>query len=229
MNTDVKLGMVVVTSDGKRIGKVDRLVVDPDQLELLEIVVHQLLLLPAHKIVNQVDIDRVTDEGTLLLKIDAETARDLSRFSAHEYSVASSVDGSMAPFAVGAGPTMNQPILYRTGTGHHQMHAARTNYYEAAVAGGAVVEVRSSLPDAAVVLDKGTDVLTADDRKIGTVDEIVFDDRGEIGGFVVRAGFFTHHDITVPIEQVDAITHRFVRLKVMSDEIGMEMANINLV
>jgi uncharacterized protein YrrD len=223
MNTDVKLGMHVETRDGKRVGKVDRLVVDPDHMELLEIVVHQFLPLPAHRIVHQVDINRV-DGDTLLLKIDAGTFRDLPRYSAHEYSVAASLDGSASPFSLGAGPTTNQPILYRRGTARHDMHAARTNMFETAVAGGAVVEVRSSLPDAAVVLDRGTDVLAADDRKIGTIDEIIFDERGDITGFVIRSGFFTHRDLTVPVERIDAITHRYVRLNVMSDEIGMEMA-----
>jgi uncharacterized protein YrrD len=94
------------------------------------------------------------------------------------------------------------------------------------VAGGGVVEVRSGLPDAAVVLDRGTDVLASDDRKIGTVDEIIFDERGDITAFVIKAGFFTHQDITVPVERVDAITHRYVRLNVMPDEIGIELAEL---
>ncbi|HUG13632.1 MAG TPA: PRC-barrel domain-containing protein [Thermomicrobiales bacterium] len=223
MNTNIRLGMVVVTSDGKRIGKVDRLVVDPDHQELLEIVVHQHLPLPAHWIVNYADIGLVEDD-TLVLKIDAEAAQSLPRFSAHEYTVGSSVNSSLTPFGLGAGPTTNQPLLYRAGAGRHAMRAARTNLYQETVLEGGVVEVRSSLPDAAVVLDKGADVLAADDSKIGTVDEIIFDERGDITGFVVRAGFFMHHDITVPIGRVDSITHRYVRLNVMSDEIGMEMA-----
>jgi predicted flap endonuclease-1-like 5' DNA nuclease len=227
MNTEIRFGMPVMTSDGKRIGKVDRLVVDPDHLQFLEVVVQQYLPIPVERIVNRVDIHRVDNEA-LLLKIDHEAAHMLPQFNTREYSVAST-DGGGTPFALGAGPTTNQPILYERGSSRHEMHAARTNVFEAAVATASVVEVRSNLPDAAVVLNRGTDVLDADEHKIGTLDEMSFDERGTITGFVIRTGFFTRHEQTVLAERIAAITHKYVRLNVKPHENGTELAEMKRV
>lgn len=225
MNTKVRYGMPVMTSDGKRLGRVDRIVVNPDRKEFLEVVVQQYLPMPAERIVNRIDISRAGEDGELILKIDHDAAHKLPQLSAREFAVGTS-DASATPFPLGAGPTTNQPILYQRGSSRHEMHAARSNVFESAVAGAAVVEVRSNLPDAAVILNKGIDVRDTEDRKVGTLDEVSFDEYGTITGFVIRTGFFTRHEEAVPADRIDAMTHKYVRLNVMSDERGMEYAEI---
>jgi hypothetical protein len=91
--------------------------------------------------------------------------------------------------------------------------------YLAAVAEAAPVEVRSDLPAEAVTLNTGTDVIAADNEKIGTVDEALYDETGQLTAFVVKAGFFHPRDITVPISDVAAITHRYVRLNVDAETV----------
>lgn len=220
--------MPVITRDEKRIGRVSRLVIDPDTQELLEIVVQQRLPVPVSRIVNWVDVDRVKD-GALILKIDADVARELPHYAAHEYTVAVPANGG-APFPLGAGPTTNLPVLYRKGGARREMHPARTNLFQEAVLEGAVVEVRSNLPDSAVVLERGTDVVDVEGRKIGTVHEMIVGPEGDIDGVTIRSGRLTHIDVTVPIEMVEAFTHRYVRLNIpaefVEDEAGMSLGTL---
>jgi uncharacterized protein YrrD len=231
MNIDVKLGMPVVAADGTRVGKVDGLVVDPDRNEFLELIVHKGFLLTTDRIVDKSAIDDVAD-GQVYLRIDADAVERLPQFSAKEYAVAMPVDAAPMPFAMGGGPTTNQAIYWKAGSGRREMHGASMNTYQVAVAESAVVEVRSNLPESSVVIDRGTDVITADDRKLGVIEDIVYNERGEISGFVVKGGFIQHHDVVIPIADVVAITHRYIRLNTtyaQAEGVAVEAESVSLV
>ncbi len=214
MTFDVGIGESVLTSDGKDIGKVDGLVVDPDSMDMLEIIVHKGFLFSTDRIIDVVYIDRVDDDGTIHLNVDASRANDFPPYVTHEYVVATGTDRGAMPVGVGIGPTVNQPIMWRARPVGRGMHVTGEAGYLAAVAQAVPVEVRSDLPTAAVVIDAGTDVIAADGQKIGTVDDILYNDEDELTGFIVEAGFFHHRDIPVPISNVAAITSRYVRLNV---------------
>jgi sporulation protein YlmC with PRC-barrel domain len=53
-------------------------------------------------------------------------------------------------------------------------------------------------------INLGTKVMTADGHEIGKIDQLVVDPRtDEMQEFVVRKGFFTQHDVIIPIGQVE--------------------------
>jgi uncharacterized protein YrrD len=218
MNIDIRLGMPVVAADGARVGKVDGLVVDPDQNEFLELIVHKGFLLTTDRIIDRNYIDTVTDEQ-VTLRIDGEEVDRLPQFSAREYAVAIPPGTAPMMYPAGGGTTTDQAIYWKAGTGRHELQGAGMKTYEVAVAESAVIEVRSSLPEASVVIDRGTDVITADHRKIGVIDDITYNEQGEITGFMVKTGFIQHDTIEVPIAQVAGLTHRYMRLNVTHDEL----------
>ena len=67
---DIELGKPVVSSDGKRIGTVDRLIVDPRTWELDELIVQRGLWLSEDRIVERGFIDHVAEDGTVLSEVD---------------------------------------------------------------------------------------------------------------------------------------------------------------
>ncbi|MEX1157491.1 MAG: hypothetical protein WEC79_01010 [Thermomicrobiales bacterium] len=217
MTLDIRLGASVASRDGTRIGTVDRLVVDPDNLRMLEIIVHKGVMFSVDRIIDRIYIDRVDTDGTVCLTIDAARAAHLPPLVEREFAVANSVDRGSTPFAVGGGPTMNQPIMWRASTVGRAMHVTGEAGYLAAVAEAAPVEVRSDLPAGAVTLNTGTVVMDDDARTIGRIAGGRSDESGRLMGFVAKAGFLHHHDITVPIDDVAAITHGYVRLRVSGE------------
>lgn len=58
MSLDIKLDMRVVITDSKVIGKVDRLVIDPESHELEEIIIHKGVL-QNDRIIERVSIESV--------------------------------------------------------------------------------------------------------------------------------------------------------------------------
>jgi uncharacterized protein YrrD len=217
MMIDVRLGSSVFSSDGKRVGKVDGLVIDPDSKSMLEIIVHQGLVFSTDRIVDVIYIDRIDEEGAVHLTVDADEADRMPPLVTRDYTVASSAGPAPIPSTIGRGPT--DPLMWRSGPAGRGMHSSNEAEYLVAVASAAPVEVRSDLPDESVVIDSGTDVVTVDGEKIGTVDDVIYDEAGGLTGFVVKTGRFHHHDITVTISNVAAMTNTYVRLKVDAETV----------
>jgi uncharacterized protein YrrD len=214
MTWDVKLGAAIFSNDGKQLGKVGGLVVDPDSMEMLEIILHHGFMFGTDRIVEMVRIDHVGEDGSVHLDVDAVRAEALPPLIRSQYVVASTTRAGSTPFAVGGGPTMTMPVMWRSSAGGSMMQVSDQDRYLAAVAEAAPVEVRSDLPVESVVIKTSTDVVASDDQKVGNVEDILYDESGELTGFIVKAGHFHHHDFTVPISNVAAITQDHVRLNV---------------
>src|SRR5437868_11855696 len=77
-------GTPVVTADGQEIGHVDRVVVEPDDQEVTDIVVRKGMLLPEDKVIPIELIKSATaDQVTLIL--DADHAKSLLPFEELHY------------------------------------------------------------------------------------------------------------------------------------------------
>lgn len=76
----IELGRPVMSRDGKRIGTVDQLVLDPATREVQAIIVHRGWLLSEDRIVDRALIDAVAPDGTVWLSVEAEQTKEL-RFS----------------------------------------------------------------------------------------------------------------------------------------------------
>lgn len=216
---DIRLGMPVRTMDGAHIGKVDRLVLDPDTRELLEIIIHQGHILTRDRIVERAYIDNTDEDGTVYLRIASFDADELPVFTAHEQIIVASADAGSMPMPGGGGTSMDMPILWRAGSGGHGTRHVSTRHYTAAVADSAGIEVRSSLPENGVAVGRGTVVIDVQEKKIGTVVELFSDKDGGIIELVVQSGFMLHHDLSVPAVWIDVITHRYIKLNVTAEQV----------
>lgn len=122
-------------------------------------------------------------------------------------------------YTLGGGQDISQPILWRPRQSGYDMHHVSGSEYETLVREQAAFEVHSNLPAEATTVDIGTDVITSDARKIGYVEDVVYDEDGLIVEFKVGGGVFHHHAFTIPIDQVASIAHRAIRLRIREDEL----------
>jgi uncharacterized protein YrrD len=219
MSVEIRLGAAVVTSDGAEVGKVDRIVVEPDTQEFLEIVVHKGFWFSEDRIIAMEHIDHVNDDGAIVLNIDRQRAGTLPPFAMQEYRVAKVADIGSYPMPGGTGSSMVEPILWRESRHEGQLQDASAARYEHAVLESSAVEARSNLPFAAISITDGTDVIDSAHEKLGEVDELLYDEQGHISGFVMRAGFFHREKVAIPVDIVAGITHEYVRLSITGDEL----------
>ena len=80
-------------------------------------------------------------------------------------------------------------------------------------------EVRSNLPSEVVVFEHKAEVVDANGKHIGNVEEIMQDDTGVITGLRLRSGLFGRHHAYVPTEAVAGASPKRVRLSVPAEAI----------
>ena len=217
---DLQLGKPVVTADGERIGTVDRLILDPDMKGFREFIVHRGVLFAEDRLVEEQFIAGVEEDGTVRLTVTAEQARQLPLFAEHEYFAPTGEAFRTGAYPVGtaSGPTVLLRSTY-AGSGYQ---AAMRGLGEPAATEGPTIEMRSNLPDEAVAIGSHTQVITSDGKRIGTVDEIVYDADGELQELIVKAGFLSHHALHVARKDIASVTHEAVRLAITGAAVEAE-------
>ena len=118
-----------------------------------------------------------------------------------------------------AGPLAEEGVLHRTHApmkeGRHVSSAAYVDW----VMSAAAVEVRSDLPDTGAAIDVGTDVVTRDGHRLGTIEAIDVDEERHVRGYVVREALFHRLDLVIPEDMIDAVTDDRVRLAADADDL----------
>lgn len=214
---DIELGKPVVSSDGKRIGTVDRLVVDPGTWELDEFIVHRGFLLSEDRIIERGFVDRIDEDGIVHLGIRAAEAEQLPRFVEERYIVPTSDNLGRMPAMISTGGSDPNTILWRTDfRGHDFQHAPRS-LFETPTTSTPTFEVRSNLPFEDVTIDRGTAVDGSDGKKVGMIEDLLYTD-GRINGLTVQTGVVAHQILELPIEWVESATQERVRLNISADE-----------
>jgi uncharacterized protein YrrD len=198
---EIDIGARVFSADGNEVGQANRLVVNPNTREVLEIVVHKGTFLsrditvPFHSV-------REATAGQIVLNLTAEGVRQLPDFVEELYSYLPSQQNQTGLFVF-------PELLY-----------PRTYAFDATP-----VTTLKSAPPGSIELTEGVEVY-AEDGKVGVVDEVLTDpDSAQITAFVVRRGLLLTRDIVVPISMVEHVDAQKVALRVTKDE--LEKTTIN--
>src|SRR3546814_566633 len=80
---DIRLGMHVQSSDGRLLGNVDRIILEPDSHEVFGIIAHKGHFFTTDRIIEVGFIDSAADD-TVRLRISQDKADDLPLFTEHE-------------------------------------------------------------------------------------------------------------------------------------------------
>ncbi|HEX7101097.1 MAG TPA: PRC-barrel domain-containing protein [Nitrolancea sp.] len=222
-NTNIELGIKIVSSDGEHVGKVDSLVLDYNTREVQSIICRSGFLLTTDRIISIGMVDQRDADGNLVLNITADQVKEQQQFVEREFR-------AMSPDEVG--PT---PVTWATGTGQapYYFYPATDSlgyrddapFFSNAPLAPPDVEVESNLPENASRLDSGSDVVGSDGKKLGTVEDVTYTENGDITSFVVKAGFLFHHDVNIPAEWISSISDDVVHLTVTADEADATKGN----
>ena len=213
---EVNVGARVKSRDGKKLGVVKELIVDPDEKRIDGFILGQGVR-AGDKIVRRGLVAETSAKG-VVLSIDAAEAANLPAVI-HEQLVRGSgaVSYGAGYGTMGVGGSSDQVFL-RGPSGGQFPHTGTESFFAQAPIGNVVTENISNVPTDRVSISEGTDVYGSDGEKIGRVDEIFVDDQRQITGILVRAGRVFHHDVHIPSSMIAGLTHDRIRLNVTAEE-----------
>jgi uncharacterized protein YrrD len=212
----IELGWDVYTRDGRKIGSVDRLVLNSQNQHLEQLVVDEGIL-STGKLIDIDLVDRVEGKRVVLSLATAQ-AEQLPNFVSTQFVDAPAETwagySSVAPGTIGAGRVLyGGPLV---GAGYPGSAAPA---YVDDVGAAPVVENVRNLPEQDVVVDSGSDVVGADGKKVGTVDRVLYGQDGVVESVVVKAGFLFKHEVTIPGDLIAEIDEDRIRLSVAAEEV----------
>lgn len=216
---EIELGKDIISIDGKRLGTVERFVIDTRTWELDEIIVHHDTLFGDDRIVETSFVSRVDSEGSVYIGVAASDAdRQLPRFVEESYMVMPPDRRTQRPAAMSTGEgDLTAIVRPRDASGTGYARRARP-LFETQVTPEPRVEMRSNLTVDDVIVSRGTRVEGSGGERLGSLDGVHYQD-AEITEISVRAGRFSRDVVVFPIEMIESMTHDTVRLNATADDV----------
>ena len=207
----VELGAHVRTSDGKDVGTIEKLIVDPRDGDVVEAVVRKGFFLP-DDVRIPVEAMEAGRGGEVHLTYTADQVEELPKFVEAEYT--SPTFGYRSPYGYPATGLL-WPAAYPC--------PATAPAYEGYGVGSPVGEgagPRGTPDRTSAVIDEGSDVMSRDGEKVGEVETVVFDTQtGQPTRFVVRKGFLFTKDLELPASAIESIADDVVTLNLDKDQV----------
>jgi uncharacterized protein YrrD len=214
---EVQLGKPVYCESGTRLGTVDRVVVDPTSMAVVEFIVHRGVFLTDDRIVDREYVHHVDEDGSVHLRVPAGVADEFPPLSTRRYILPSLADLRENPFLDAARSYSTGAILWRDDYQGRGYVAPARSVFEMAPAEALRMEVESNLPSGTVIIDRGTDVRSSDNRDLGSIDEVIYSS-GKITAIVVESGWLFHRPIAIPASWIESISHDHIRLSISAEE-----------
>jgi uncharacterized protein YrrD len=205
----IALGQSVITSDGQKIGIIERVLLNPSGNFVEHVVVHRGITLSDDKVVARVAIERVDSSG-VHLSIDADAAKTLPNF---EYTF---IPGELDVAMPDVIPGPFQGMIFFPSLPTTQLDVLYGQAFE--------LDRIENNPDAGltrkdIVIGKGADVISADGQRVGNVQEVAYGDDGSLETVVVQTGLVRHHRLRISAAQIAEIGHEEIVLSVVAAEL----------
>jgi uncharacterized protein YrrD len=215
-NHQIRIGTPVHSSDGKKLGHVHRFVVDAESKALAYVAIDRSVFTEDRLV--ETSLLASSDESGIRLSISEAEAQNLPPFVERE--LVQTPGGVEVPTLTGSTvPIAGSSRWHVVDSGAAEFPSVTgSSLFMVAPVGDVVTREVTNLDADDVRIDTGTDVVGSDGKKLGTVDELLFDDANTVTGFVVRAGFLFKHDVEVPMTSVAGIAHDHIRLNVTKDQ-----------
>ncbi|MBN1261157.1 MAG: PRC-barrel domain-containing protein [Anaerolineae bacterium] len=199
----------VYTVDDNKVGEVERVVLDPQTKEITHLVVRKGFLLTEDKVVPIDLVDQGTEDRVILKKIgDLESLPD---FEESQYVQATPLY-SRSPYKGGYA----RPYIWYPSPGLTWW--AGITPYPLYPVPGFVKETWQNIPEGAVGLKEGADVIAADDEKVGNVERVFANPQQERAThLLISKGLLLKKKKLIPTTWITRVSEDAVHLVVHSD------------
>jgi uncharacterized protein YrrD len=191
----VRLGATVLDTNQVDVGRVERLVIDPGQRQIIQLVAKHGRIDPKHHIIDSNVVNHVDADGNVHLNLAEREVSGLREYYAVNYTP-QSYQGEFS---------WSQAVGTPLGGPSEMISPGATQY--------------TTLPDNVVVVTKGMDVQDRDFEKFGELEDVEFGQNAIVTGFTVRSGGRLRHDYHYfPVEHVVGVGTDYVRVNLSGDE-----------
>jgi uncharacterized protein YrrD len=205
-----KDGTSVYTNDGKRVGSIERVVIEPGSKEVTHLVVEKGFLFTEDKVVPMSLVGPSTEDRVTLRK----GAGDLEKLPDFEesYFVSTEKETEAGP------PKQTMPgigsIYWYPPVGSKQ----NSGIFGSGTAPTYIEETVQNIPNNTVALKEGARVVTLDKKHVGDVEEIFTDvAEDKVTHILISQGLFLKERKLVPVNWINSINEGEVRLLVSSE------------
>lgn len=197
-------GAEVFTATGEKIGTVSRVVIDAKTRDITDVVVERGGLLSKDEKVIPVGLVDLENEDRITLR---ETNQSVDDFLDYETTHYVPVEKAGAPFE-------NVEVTYWYPPINAQMPRAGVI---SDVVPDYVLHTETSIPEGRIAISEGAQVLSADDKRIGDVEQVITNAEGNtVTHFVIGKGFLLKEHKLVPAFWVSSMEGDKLRLSVDS-------------
>jgi sporulation protein YlmC with PRC-barrel domain len=197
-------GMKVISSDGKDVGEIERVVIDPVTKSVSHVVIEKGLLFPDDRVLP-VNLIQETQGKEATLRIEAEKLGDLPKFEVTEYVRLNDEEQEqlpnpgVVPFYPMAPVPLWRPGLTMTLESGEPL----------------IEETERNIPTGEVALKEGADILDLDGKKVGEVDELLTNpESDQITDVIVSRGTILKEEKRIPITWVSHMDEKAIHLAV---------------
>lgn len=202
-----KQGTKVHTYDGKDVGSVDRVVLNPNTKEVTHIVIRKGFLLTEDKLVPLDIIASATDEE-VKLRQDAVDLDKLPPFEETYYIGLDEEEAAEAAYPAG----LASPFYWYAPTGGWMGYP---DYGDRYAFPAYPSETKQNIPDDTVALREGARVISADGQDVGSIKRVITKVEGDHAThFLISDGLFIKEHKLVPMGWVRKIEENEVHLNV---------------
>jgi len=206
---ELREGVGVFTSNGKHVGKVNRFILDPETNEVTHVVVQGSWLLSDDKVLPIKMVYSATDEK-LILNMDTDDFNKLPPFEESHFVNIHNDDFQLEDSANTLSPAYfwYPPIIFPNSAAYGLPYSPWAPAH---------TETRRNIPDDAVPLKEGSNVISSDEKHMGDVERLFIDASSKkISHFLITKGLFFKERKLIPIHWVKYVGENKIHLLVSS-------------
>ncbi len=210
----IQLGKHVVCSDGTEVGKIDRLVIDPHRGTLIDIVIHEGILLTHDRLLEPELIDHIDADGTAHLMLTGDEVEALPEFIEEEYIVPDDLEAFMGSYdSLGLmWPAFHEAEQYGS-------YANEQDTFEVPPTLAPIVEVHTNTPAESIEVHRGVRVMSADGKKLGTMTMVVVNGNDDVESIIMLTRHLgRHREVEIPQDLIKSMTFDQIILTAPAEE-----------
>jgi len=209
----IKEGATVYSAQGDKVGKVDRVVIDPNSKEVTHLVIRKGFLLVDDKVLP-ISLVASADEGRVQLREDAGILEELPNFEETSYVPLDQIDALQAEYREGhAQPVYYYPTPDFTSLGRTGMMAIPVTGYQAPYA----AETHRNIPPETVAIEAGANAISSDGKHVGDLEAVLTDPSTDrVTHVIIKEGLLLKEKKLVPVEWISGVEENEIHLSVGS-------------
>jgi uncharacterized protein YrrD len=197
-------GAKVFTAAGEKIGNISRVVIDAKTRDVTDIVVERGALLSKNEKVIPVGLVDLENEDRIVLR---ETNQSLDDFLDYETTHFVPVEDAGVPYENIEAAYWYPPVNY-------QIQMPRAAPISETIP-EQITRTETSIPEGRIAISEGAQVLSADDKHIGNVEQVITNPESNmVTHFVIGKGFLLKEHKIIPASWVYHIEGEKIRLSV---------------